>query len=110
MEQVLSRRERKKLETRQGLLESALVLFRENGYDETTVEEITDKGVRVSRDGASEFIRGDTVVLALGYETTKQLAEELEGRVAELYSVGDCAEPRTAKEAIEEGFLVGLRI
>lgn len=74
------------------------------------VEEITDEGVRVSRDGASEFIRGDTVVLALGYETNKQLAEELEGRVTELYLVGDCAEPRTAKEAIGEGFRVGLRI
>ncbi len=43
MEQVLSRRERKKLETHQGLLEAALVLFREKGYDETTVEEITER-------------------------------------------------------------------
>jgi AcrR family transcriptional regulator len=43
MEQALSRRERKKLETRQGLLEAAYLLFREKGYDETTVEEITER-------------------------------------------------------------------
>ena len=43
MEQTLSRRERKKQETRQGLLDAALALFRENGYDETAVEEITDR-------------------------------------------------------------------
>ena len=43
MEGTLSRRERKKLETRQGLLEAALSLFRDKGYDETTVEEITEQ-------------------------------------------------------------------
>jgi len=74
------------------------------------VEEITDQGVRVSRNGATDFIGGDTVVLAMGYKTNKQLAQSLGGKVAELYSVGDCVKPRTTKEAIEEGFRIGLRI
>jgi len=43
MEQTLSRRERKKLETRQALFDAALNLFREKGYDETTIEEITGR-------------------------------------------------------------------
>lgn len=43
MERTLSRRERKKLETRQALLETAAALFREHGYDETTVEAITEQ-------------------------------------------------------------------
>ncbi len=43
MEQTLSRRERKKLETRQALLEASLGLFREKGYSATTVEEITGR-------------------------------------------------------------------
>ena len=38
----LSRRERKKQETRQSLMESALRLFSEHGYDATTVKDITD--------------------------------------------------------------------
>jgi len=37
-----SRRERKKLETRQSLMDSALRLFDERGYDATTVKDITD--------------------------------------------------------------------
>jgi AcrR family transcriptional regulator len=43
VDQTLSRRERKKLETRQALLEAALALFREKGYRATTVEEITER-------------------------------------------------------------------
>ena len=43
MDQTLSRRERKKLQTRQRLLEAALSLFHEKGYSATTVEEIASK-------------------------------------------------------------------
>lgn len=41
MDKTLSRRERKKIETRQRLMQVALRLFRNQGYDATTVEQIT---------------------------------------------------------------------
>ena len=43
METTVTRRERKKLETRQRLLDSAESLFHEQGYRSTTVEEITER-------------------------------------------------------------------
>jgi AcrR family transcriptional regulator len=42
MHKTTSRRERKKQETRQRLLECAWRLFQERGYDDTTVEDITE--------------------------------------------------------------------
>jgi AcrR family transcriptional regulator len=42
MDEVLSRRERKKLATRQRLVQASLDLLLTNGYDETTVEQIAD--------------------------------------------------------------------
>jgi AcrR family transcriptional regulator len=42
MQECLSRRERKKQETRQHLLEAAWRLFQEKGYDDTTVQEIAE--------------------------------------------------------------------
>lgn len=41
MDEHVSRRERKKQETRQHLLQAAWQLFQEKGYDDTTVQEIT---------------------------------------------------------------------
>jgi pyruvate/2-oxoglutarate dehydrogenase complex dihydrolipoamide dehydrogenase (E3) component len=74
------------------------------------VEEITEKGVRVSQVDGSTWIEGNAVVLAGGYMANRQLVQELEGIVPEVHVAGDCITPRMIKEAMEEGFLVGCKI
>ena len=74
------------------------------------VEEITDKGVRVSRDGGSDFFEADSVVLAVGMEPNRQLTRELEGKVKALHVIGDSAEPGKITEAIESGLRVAREI
>jgi len=74
------------------------------------VEEITEKGVRVSQVDGSKWIEGNAVVLAVGSTANRQLFEELKGIVPEVHAAGDCITPRMIKEAMEEGFLVGCKI
>jgi 2,4-dienoyl-CoA reductase (NADPH2) len=74
-------------------------------------EEIKEKGVWIGRDGIKcEFFEADSVVIAAGMRPVNRLAEELEGKVPQLYHIGDSVKPRKVKEAIEEGFLTGLKV
>ena len=74
------------------------------------VEEITDKGVVVSRNGFAEFFAADSVVLAVGLVPQNELARRLEGRVTECYSIGDCTEAQRIVQAIEGGFRIAREI
>ena len=55
-------------------------------------------------------IFADTVIIAAGYKSNQDPTKKLNGKIDELYRIGDCVEVRTALEAIHEGFEVGLRI
>jgi 2-enoate reductase len=74
------------------------------------VKKISEKGVHVSRRGTSEFIACNTIILAAGLKADPEFSESFRGKVPEIYSIGDCFKPRKLKEAIEEGFDVGMRI
>jgi 2,4-dienoyl-CoA reductase (NADPH2) len=49
-------------------------------------------------------------VLALSPKPEKRLMEVLKKEVPELYSIGDCVEPRSALDALEEGADVGIKV
>ncbi|MEM4676088.1 MAG: NADH oxidase, partial [Nitrososphaerota archaeon] len=57
-----------------------------------------------------QFFEADTVVIAVGSEPNNELVKQLEGKVAELYAVGDCVNPRKALEAIREATEVAMKI
>ena len=70
------------------------------------LEEVTDDGIVVSNNLAvKSTIRGDTVVIAIGFKPNLKLWDEF-SQIPELevYAVGDCVKPRTSYDAIHEGF------
>ena len=75
-----------------------------------TAAEITDEGVKGVRDEASELFPADTVVIAVGMKSRDGLAQQLEGKVPAVYSIGDCVEPQRIAQAIEGGLKVAREI
>lgn len=69
-----------------------------------------ESGITIERNGKKQFIKADTVVIAVGYVPDKKLDSQLNGRIPEVYAVGDCVNVRTAFEAVHEGFESGLKI
>ncbi len=79
-------------------------------YLNSTVMEITDKAVVFSMGGDIHTLPADTVILAVGMRSENRLAQELEGVVAELYTVGDCVRPRDAAEVAYQAARVAAQI
>ncbi len=75
--------------------------------DQYAVKTVNQSGVLVEKEGAKTLLPADTVVLATGAVASNPLAEELEGKVPELHSIGDARKPRKITEAVKEGFDLG---
>ncbi len=66
--------------------------------------EITDKGLTIiTREGEKQTIEADTIVPALPLLPDTELLKNLEGKVPEVYAVGDCKEPLLIVDAIAAG-------
>jgi len=71
----------------------------------TNVLKIADEGVTVAdKDGKQSILEADTVVLACGMTSKEELSAALKDKVPEVYTIGDCAEPRKVINAMWEGF------
>jgi hypothetical protein len=74
------------------------------------VLEITENGVVIGLGGEVFLLPADTVILAVGSEPVNRLAQELEGTVPEVYTIGDCNEPRDAAAATLEAAKIAFSI
>ncbi len=70
-----------------------------------TYDEVSPSGLVVTtQEGERRTIEADTIVLAAGAIPDNKLYDEVKGKLAETYLVGDCAGPRTVREAIADSF------
>jgi len=77
----------------------------------TTCQEIREGSVLVTTaEGRKETIPADTVIIAVGYKANDGLYKALEGKVPELYCIGNSAKPRRILEANSEGYQTGLAL
>jgi len=73
--------------------------------------EVTDKGLTVvTREGEEQTIEADSIVTAVPLSPDTGLLQSLEGKVPEIYTVGDCREPRLIVDAIAEGSRIARAI
>jgi 2,4-dienoyl-CoA reductase (NADPH2) len=73
------------------------------------LREVTNEGVVISGAREGRELRAESIVLALG-AVPDRLAQELKGRVEQVFVVGDCVKPRRSLEAIHEGSWAGRQI
>jgi len=75
------------------------------------VQKITGKGiVIISKEFGEQTIDADTIVLALGAVPNDKLARSLDGKIQEIYEIGDCRRPRNLTDAILDGAYVSRQI
>ena len=79
-------------------------------YTNTTVDEISQRGVSAHVNGKRISLDAESIILATGSKSNGELAKQLADEIGELYVIGDCMEPRKVYDAIHEGFQVGLKI
>jgi len=78
---------------------------------DTRLLKIEDDGVVVAnKNEDKKFVETEKVVIAIGTRPDTRLYEKIKSLDYEIHQIGDCLEPRSAKDAIYESALLGRRI
>ncbi len=92
-------------ELKKSMLSSWLIKKDVTMLTEVSYDEITDNGLIVTtRDGKRQLIEADTIIASIPPVPNDGLKKTLEGIVPEIYTIGDCREPRLILDAIADGF------
>jgi 2,4-dienoyl-CoA reductase (NADPH2) len=73
-------------------------------------EEITAKGLIISTKKGKQIIEADTIVPAVPLLANKGLSDALKAKIAEVYLIGDCNEPRVIIDAVADGYRIANSI
>ena len=72
---------------------------------------ITDKGLTVlTKEGYKQTIEADSIVPAIPMKPNTELLKSLQGKVPEIYAIGDCSNPRLIVDAIADGWKIANSI
>jgi 2,4-dienoyl-CoA reductase-like NADH-dependent reductase (Old Yellow Enzyme family)/thioredoxin reductase len=78
---------------------------------DTRLYRIEDNGVVVvNQDNREKFIKAEKVVIATGTKPDTKLYDKIKPLGYKIYQIGDCLEPRSAKEAIYDSAVLGRKI
>jgi 2,4-dienoyl-CoA reductase (NADPH2) len=73
--------------------------------------EITKKGLTlITQEGEERTIEADSVICALPFTGDHSLEDALQGKIPEVYSIGDCDEPGLIPDATAAGWKIGNAI
>ena len=89
-----------------GLREKQVTMLTNTKCDEITPGNVTV----ITGEGQRSIIPADTVVMAVGYKANDDLFKTLQGKVPELYCVGDSSQPQGIMEATNDGYRTGLSL
>ncbi len=85
-----------------------VIRFKKNDDGNTTV---VARSYPHQKNMPEQRFQAEKVVIALGLRPVRSLAESLKSQKGiEVYSIGDCVEPREALDAIWEGFEIGNKV
>lgn len=74
------------------------------------VKEVRDDGLLLEKAGIEFLLDADTIVVSVGERPRKGLLKSLEGKVGELYAVGDGSKIGNAMKAIEQAYGVARKL
>jgi 2,4-dienoyl-CoA reductase (NADPH2) len=69
---------------------------------------ITKEGLTIqTKEGQTRLLEADTIIPVLPFSPNKELAEKAKGKVAEIYTIGDCDSPAVIPDSTKAGWQLG---